>query len=111
SCALSLPSCRHARGLASFPTRRSSDLSWGTTALGYSRPEFLSLQLIAVLFFGLTIPVAALWADRFGRRRTMIAVSVAIGLFGLVLAPMFGSGSTWEVAIFLCVGLALMGMT
>ncbi len=86
-------------------------LSWGTTALGYSRPEFLSLQLIAVLFFGLTIPVAAVFADRYGRRRTMILVSAVIGLFGLVLAPMFGSGSMLEVAVFLCVGLALMGLT
>jgi metabolite-proton symporter len=86
-------------------------LSWGTTALGYSRREFLMLQLFAVLFFALTIPASALLADRYGRRLTMILVSVAIALFGLVLAPMFGSGSIAEVTLFLSLGLGLMGMT
>jgi metabolite-proton symporter len=86
-------------------------LSWGTTALGFSRREFLVLQLFSVVFFALTIPVAALYADRHGRRPTLIAVSAAIALFGLVLAPMFGSGNVWEVTLFMCLGLALMGMT
>jgi metabolite-proton symporter len=86
-------------------------LSWGTTALGYSRREFLMLQLFAVLFFALTIPASALLADRYGRRLTLILVSVAIALFGLVLAPMFGSGSIVEVTLFLSLGLGLMGMT
>jgi MFS family permease len=86
-------------------------LSWGTTALGYSRPEFLMLQLFAVVFFALTIPVSAVLADRYGRRATMILVTVAIALFGLLLAPMFGSGSMVGVTVFLSLGLGLMGMT
>ena len=86
-------------------------LSWGTSALGYSRRDFLVLQLFAVLFFALTVPFAALLADRHGRRRTLIAVSAAIALFGLALAPMFGSGSVWQVTLFMALGLGLMGMT
>ncbi len=86
-------------------------LNWGVSALGFSRQHFLVLQLFAVLFFGLTIPVAALLADRFGRRITLIVISAAIAVFGLVLAPLFGSGSTTQVTLFLCLGLALMGMT
>jgi metabolite-proton symporter len=86
-------------------------LSWGTSALGYSRPQFLTLQLFAVLFFALTIPVSALLADRYGRRLTMILVSAAIGLFGLLLAPLFGSGNMAQVALFLALGMGLMGMT
>ena len=86
-------------------------LSWGTLKLGISRKDFLELQLFAVLFFGLTIPLAAVVADKKGRRETMIWVTAAIALFGLVLAPMFGSGSTVQVAIFLALGLGLMGMT
>ncbi|GGY72716.1 MFS transporter [Pseudoduganella plicata] len=86
-------------------------LNWGVSALGFSRQHFLVLQLFAVLFFGLTIPVAALLADRYGRRLTLIVISAAIALFGLALAPLFGSGSTTQVTIFLCLGLALMGMT
>jgi len=86
-------------------------LNWGVSALGFSRQHFLVLQLFAVLFFGLTIPLAALLADRYGRRPTLIVISAAIALFGLTLAPLFGSGSTTQVTIFLCLGLALMGMT
>ncbi|MDL2356286.1 MAG: MFS transporter [Pseudomonadota bacterium] len=86
-------------------------LGWGTSHLGFSRHDFLLLQLFAVLFFGLAIPLSAVLADRHGRRETMIWVSTAIALFGLVLAPLFGSGSTPMVAAFLATGLALMGMT
>ncbi|MES2261506.1 MAG: MFS transporter [Pseudomonadota bacterium] len=86
-------------------------LSWGTSALGFSRKDFLILQLFSVLFFGLTIPGAALLADRYGRRVTLIAVSAAIVVFGLALAPLFGSGSTWQVTLFMSLGLGLMGMT
>jgi len=86
-------------------------LSWGTTALKFSRKDFLIQQLIAVLFFGLTIPLAALWADRYGRRTTLIWVSAAIAVFGLALAPLFGSGSLVQITVFLSLGLALMGMT
>ena len=86
-------------------------LSWGTTKLGFTRKEFLIVQLFAVLFFALTIPFSAVLADRRGRRSTLIWVSVAIAVFGLVLAPMFGSGVTWEVTAFMALGLGLMGMT
>jgi MFS family permease len=67
-------------------------LSWGTSALKFSRKDFLILQLFAVLFFALTIPFSAVWADRKGRRSTLIWVSAAIAVFGLAMAPLFGSG-------------------
>jgi MFS family permease len=86
-------------------------LNWGTTALGYTRPDFLKLQLLSVAFFGLTIPLSAVLADRQGRRATMIWVTAAIAVFGLVLEPMFGSGNAWVVMAFMVLGLGLMGMT
>jgi MFS family permease len=76
-------------------------LSWGTSALGYSRQQFLLLQLGAIVFFGLTIPIAAVLADRHGRRAAMILVSVGLALFGLLFGPMFGSGKLTYVALFL----------
>ena len=65
-------------------------LSWGTSALGYSREQFLLMQLVGIIFFALTIPLSAVLAER-GRRRTLIGVTIGIGLFGLVMAPMFVS--------------------
>ncbi|WP_373988912.1 MFS transporter [Duganella sp. BuS-21] len=86
-------------------------LSWGTTALKFTRKDFLILQLFAVLFFALTIPFSAIWADRKGRRSTLIWVSAAIAVFGLTMKPMFGSGDAVQVTIFLSLGLGLMGLT
>jgi MFS family permease len=84
-------------------------LSWGTTALGYSRAKFLLIQLFGICFFALFIPVSAVLAER-GRRRVMLWVTVAIGIFGLVLAPMFVAGTT-GAALMLALGLTLMGLT
>jgi metabolite-proton symporter len=85
-------------------------LSWGTTHLGYSRQQFLIMQLVGILFFAFTIPVSAMLADRWGRRRTLIWVTVAIGAFGFVLAPLLTAGTGGALAA-LAVGLALMGFT
>ncbi|QNA89105.1 MHS family MFS transporter [Massilia sp. Dwa41.01b] len=86
-------------------------LSWGTTALGYSRTQFLLMQLGSVIFFGLLIPPSALIADRYGRRAAMIGVTVAIILFGLAYGPLFGSGSIVLVGLFMVLGLSLTGLT
>jgi metabolite-proton symporter len=84
-------------------------LSWGTSALGYSRGKFLVMQLFAISFFALTIPISAVWAER-GRRRAMLWITTAIALFGLIMAPMFAAGTTGAV-VMMSLGLALMGFT
>ncbi|MCW5580769.1 MAG: MHS family MFS transporter [Luteimonas sp.] len=86
-------------------------LSWGTLELGYTREQFLWLQMLGVVFFGLTIPLSALYADRHGRRRAMIVATVAILVFGLCFAPLFVAGSLAGTLLFLVIGLGLMGMT
>ena len=84
-------------------------LSWGTSALGYTRDRFLIFQLFGILCFGIAIPISAKIAEH-GRRRTMIWVTVAIGLFGLVMGPLFQAGTVGAI-LTLTIGLALMGMT
>jgi len=86
-------------------------LSWGTSALGYSRAEFLVLQMIGVLFFALTIPISAVIADRHGRRGMLIASALAVMAFGLLFEPLFSSGAPFRVVTFLSLGLAVMGLT
>jgi len=86
-------------------------LSWGTAQLGYTRQQFLLLQLFAVLFFALTIPLSALLADRRGRRTAMMLVSGAIALFGLLYGPLFGAGGVWLVGAFMVLGMCLVGFT
>lgn len=86
-------------------------LTWGTKSLGYSREHFLIMQIIAVLFFALCIPISAVLADRYGRRLTLSLISAAIIIFGFVMGPLFSGGTDASVLAFLCIGLALMGLT
>jgi metabolite-proton symporter len=83
-------------------------LSWGTTALHYSRDTFLVMQLFGMIFFAITIPVGAILAER-GRRRALLWVTAAIGLFGLVMAPMFLAGTIGTI-MALVMGLSLTGL-
>jgi len=85
-------------------------LSWGTSMLGYSREKFLLIQLLGVLFFAFTIPISALWADRHGRRLTLILITSAIVVFGLAFGPLFQAGVA-GVVLSQVVGFALMGLT
>jgi MFS family permease len=86
-------------------------LAWGTDELGYTRQEFLRLQMIGVLFFAVTIPLTALGADRVGRWPMLIASSVAVIAFGFTFAPLFSSHDMPTTTVFLSLGLALMGCT
>ena len=95
-------------------------LSYGTgkkppagTGLGFNYIDFLTLQLIAAVFFAVTIPIAGRLADHWGRRRTLLVVTAAImaygGLFAMVLAP--DRASRGSVLIFLIIGMTLTGLS
>ncbi len=84
-------------------------LSWGTSELGFTRAQFLQIQLVGVVCFAVMIPMSAMLAER-GRRRVLLAATIAIGVFGLVLAPLFVMGTAGAV-LTLAIGLGLMGLT
>ncbi len=86
-------------------------LNWATTKLGYPRGEFLQLQLIATLCFAAFIPLSAILAEKLGRKTTSILVCMISAIFGLFFADMLESGNTLIVFLFLCIGLAIMGLT
>jgi metabolite-proton symporter len=83
-------------------------LSWGTSQLGFTREQFLFIQLFGVLFFAATIPWSAILAER-GRRPMLMWVNVATFAFGLVFAPLFHAG-TIGATLTMVAGLALVGM-
>lgn len=86
-------------------------LSWGTSALHYSRSSFLIAQMISVIFFGIGIPISSLLADKYGRANILIASTICILVFGLFFSPLFSSGS-WAITVcFLVTGMFLMGLT
>jgi metabolite-proton symporter len=83
-------------------------LSWGTSALGYGREKFLVMQLFGILFFALTTPISAILAEH-GRRRMLMWVNAGIFIFGLILAPLFGAGTTGAV-LMMVIGMSLVGL-
>ncbi|WCT12510.1 MFS transporter [Mucilaginibacter jinjuensis] len=86
-------------------------LSWGTSALHYTKSNFLIIQMISMLFFGLGIPLSAVLADKYGRNKMLIVATILIMAFGLVFAPLFTTGSLVTTAMFLAIGMFLMGLT
>lgn len=86
-------------------------LSWGTSALHYTKSSFLIGQMISMLFFGLGIPISALLADRYGRANMLMVATLGILLFGLFFAALFSTGSWTITVIFLALGMFLMGLT
>jgi metabolite-proton symporter len=83
-------------------------LSWGTTVLGYTRGQFLEMQLFAILFFAIFIPVSAKLAEN-GRRRFLIGVNASVAAFGLLLGPLFGAGTIGAVTTMV-IGMTLVGL-
>jgi MFS family permease len=90
-------------------------MSYGTTAapagLGIPRNSMLWMLMLAVIGFGVMVPIAGLLADRFGRRKTMITITLMIIAFSFLFPAMLGSGSQALVMAFLLLGLSIMGLT
>lgn len=92
-------------------------LSYGRTAkdaavpgLGYGYTTFVLMMIFGVLFFAVFTLVSGPLADRYGRRTTLIWITAAIVVFGLVWVPLIGLG-TAGVVLWLVLGFTLMGMT
>jgi len=86
-------------------------LSWATSDLGFSRRDFLIIQLFSILFFVAGIPVSAVLADQLGRKRVLVWISTLILLFGFSFSFFMESGSTPMITTFVCIGMGLMGLT
>ena len=92
-------------------------LSYGRAAvdgplpgLGYDYRTFVLLMILGVVFFGIFTLVSGPWADRWGRRRTLIWVTLGIIAFGLLWVPILSLGQAGVVA-WLILGFSLMGLT
>jgi MFS family permease len=92
-------------------------LSYGRAAttgrlpgLGYDYTRFVLMMIIGVVFFGVFTLVSGPWAERWGRRKTLIWVTIGIIAFGLVWVPMLSAGTPGVLA-WLILGFTLMGMT
>jgi MFS family permease len=92
-------------------------LSYGRAAtdaalpgLGYDYTTFVLMMIGGVVFFAIFTLVSGPLADRWGRRKTLIAITVGIIAFGLLWTPLLAAGKTGVMA-WLVLGFSLMGMT
>ena len=86
-------------------------LSWATSDLGFSRRDFLIIQLFSIVFFVLGIPISAKLADQFGRKKILILIVSLIVLFGFSFSFFLNSESTPLITTFVCLGMGLMGLS
>jgi MFS family permease len=90
-------------------------MTFGTASpplgLGYSRNSFLWMLMVAVIGFGVMVPIAGLLADAFGRRKTMIVITLMMIAFAFLFPSMLGSGNQLLIMAFLLCGLSIMGLT
>ncbi|SDS01390.1 Predicted arabinose efflux permease, MFS family [Brevibacterium sandarakinum] len=78
--------------------------------LGYSKNEFLTYLIIGVVFFGIFTVVSGPLAEKLGRRKMLMGVTILIAAYGIVVNTLFNAG-TVGVIIALIIGFILMGLT
>jgi len=78
--------------------------------LGYTRNDFLWMLIAGVVFFGIFTLVSGPLAEKYGRRKMLIAVTLGIFAFGLLFVPLFSAGFVGTMAL-LIIGFSLMGLT
>ena len=83
-------------------------LSWGTGNLGFTRTDFLLYQLAGAVAFAVTIPLAALLAEK-GRRAVAVWSNLLIVAFGFAFAPLFHAGGTGALILSM-IGMGLIGL-
>ncbi len=86
-------------------------LSYGVGTLHIPRETFLLILCGAILFMAVATPIAALCADRFGRRPVLMAGALAALVAGFLLPAALTSGSVTVLFAFLASALFLMGIT
>lgn len=86
-------------------------LSWGTSTLNYTKSDFLILQMISMLFFGIGIPLSAWLSDKYGRNKMLMAASIGTMLFGLFFEFIFIEDNIVLTGVFLSMGMFLMGLS
>ena len=80
------------------------------SGLGYSYNNFVLMLIVGVVFFGIFTLLSGPWADRLGRRKTLILVTLGIIVFSLLWVPLLNMGFVGVMA-WLILGFSLMGMT
>jgi metabolite-proton symporter len=105
----SLEAARAAAEKAGKPMTEAAAAAF-VPGLGYTRNDFLWMLIAGVVFFGIFTLVSGPLAEKYGRRKMLIAVTAGIFAFGLLFVPLFSGGFIGTMAL-LIIGFSLMGLT
>jgi MFS family permease len=86
-------------------------LSWGTSAMNYSRQGYLLTQVSSMLFFIAGILISAALAGKYERVTVWIYANIGIIMFGFLFKYLFIAGSWDLIIMFHYIGLMLVGLT
>ena len=84
-------------------------VSYATRELHFPLTTTLALLLTAAVVFAGSIPIFAIWSDRFGRRRIMQWGSGVLVLWSLIFFPLIDTRSVPLAALSLCGMLLVQG--
>ncbi|MGV9823864.1 MFS transporter [Nocardia xishanensis] len=84
--------------------------SYGSKALGFSRPFVLLTGVVGAVAFGTTIVVSALYSDRVGRRRVILVSSSLAVVWALALFPLLDTKNPAAFVLGVCTTLAIFGV-
>ena len=79
--------------------------------LGIAPNIFTGLLLLNAIVFAIFTSISGIYADRIGRRKFLLWVTFAMGIFGLAMPLFLSNGTPMSVFFFLAVGMVLMGFT
>ncbi|MGV9863378.1 MFS transporter [Rhodococcus koreensis] len=85
-------------------------ISYGTKALGFSRPFVLAVGIGAAIVFAAAIIVSGLYSDRIGRRKVIMASCALAVVWALALFPLLDTRSPIAFAIGIGGTLIVMGI-
>jgi MFS family permease len=85
-------------------------LSWVNLYSEQEIGQFLRVELVGGALAAVAIPISGWMADRIGRRSTLGALAIAIGLFSLA-APWLLGGNDATQDLFILVGFVLLGLS
>lgn len=79
--------------------------------LGIEPNTFTGLLLLSAIVFGIFTSISGIYADKIGRRKFLLGVTFAMGVFGLAMPLFLSNGTPISVFFFLVIGMVLMGLT
>ncbi|WGW12936.1 MFS transporter [Saxibacter everestensis] len=104
------PSSADAAAAAAEKAGKPFDPAGFVPGLGYERTDFILMLIFGVVFFGIFTLVAGPLAEKFGRRKMLMLVTLGILVFGALWVPLFSGGLIGTLAV-LVIGFTLMGLT